>query len=56
MKKAVKDFFKADKDFEVVKIFENVFEGANAYVLKVGNDLVGAFEAGDEMTVDCHVR
>ena len=52
--KAVADYFKGAKDFEAVKVFE--LDGANVYVLKVGNDLVGAFECGDVCEVDCNIR
>ena len=52
--KAVTDYFKGAKDFEAVKVFE--LDGANVYVLKVGNDLVGAFECGDVCEVDCNIR
>ena len=53
MKSSVKAFFKEDKEFTPVKFFENAFDGANAYVLKLGNQFLGVYELGDEMTVDC---
>ena len=53
MKSSVKEFFQEVKEFNPIKFFENVFEGANAYVLKVGNQFVGVFEAGGEMPTDC---
>ena len=56
LKASVKAFFKEEKDFTPVKFFENALDGANVYVLKVGNDYVGAYEVGDEVTVDCVAR
>ena len=53
LKSSVKAFFKADKEFTPVKFFENALDGANVYVLKVGEQFVGVYEVGDEMTVDC---
>ena len=53
LKSSVKEFFQEDKEFTPIKFFENAFEGANVYVLKVGNQFIGVFEAGNEMSVDC---
>ena len=53
MKSSVKEYFQEDKEFTPIKFFENAFEGANVYVLKVGNQFIGVLEAGNEMSVDC---
>ena len=53
LKNSLKTFFKGDKDFTPVKFFENALDGANVYVLKVGDSFVGAYETGDEITIDC---
>ena len=54
LKNSVKDFFKEEKDFTPVKFFENALDGANVYVLKVGDKYVGAYEVGDKIEVDCY--
>ena len=56
LKGSVKAYFKEDKAFEPVKFFENALDGANVYVLKVGDNFVGAYETGDEITIDCLIR
>ena len=53
LKGSVKNFFKEDKDFTPVKFFENALDGANVYVLKVGEQYVGAYEVGDNIEIDC---
>ena len=53
LKSSVKEYFQEDKEFTPIKFFENAFEGANVYVLKVGNQFIGVLEAGNEMSVDC---
>ena len=47
----MKNFFKEDKDFTPVKFFENALDGANVYVLKVGEQYVGAYEVGDNIDI-----
>ena len=53
LKGAIKAYFKEDKAFTPVKFFENALDGANVYVLKVGDGFAGAYEVGDEVTIDC---
>ena len=53
LKGSIKDFFKEEKDFTPIKFFENALDGANVYVLKVGDNFVGAYEVGDEIKIDC---
>ena len=54
LKSSVKEFFKGEeKEFTPIKFFENALDGANVYVLKVGDNYVGAYEVGDEIKIDC---
>ena len=52
----MKTFFKGDKEFTPVKFFENALDGANVYVLKVGDQFIGVYEVGDELRVDCVIN
>ena len=56
LKNSVKNFFKGDKDYTLVKFFENALDGGNVYVLKVGDQYIGAYEVGDEISIDCIVH
>ena len=43
----------SQKDFTLVKFFENALDGGNVYLLKVDERYFGVFEAGNEFNVDC---
>ena len=53
LKNSVKNYFREEKEYTPVKFFENALEGANVYVLKVGEHYVCAYEVGDNIEIDC---
>ena len=53
IKSSINTFFKGEKDFQMVKFFENALDGANVYVVKIDGKYAGVYEIGDEVKVDC---
>ena len=53
IKNSINTFFKAEKDFQCIKFFENALDGANVYVVKVDGKYAGVYEVGEEVTIDC---
>ena len=53
LKNSVNAYFKGEKDFQTIKYFEIALDGGNVYVIKVGNQYLGIYETGGELSVDC---